>query len=210
MQSEIAFSYALNKLFTTTLGASSKILVASKSVRSLTRKSVGETRVSKGWLQRRRTANGVGRYEVAVEERGVLRGNLIFCPRDGRESWTWADVGGKGPNHRAAAFVSVAAVVGPDRRRSTRWFRGSCGCVVMASGHGGGRHRFALAMIRGHGHGRRLVDHRIGGSHWGKRARKQDQQQKFGGPANHIFRIRRGEPRCASVHPPHAMVAFAT
>jgi hypothetical protein len=133
--------------------------------------SRGETRVRKGWLQRRRAANGVGAYEVAVEDRSVLRGKVIFSLCDGRETWSRADVNGKGPNHRPAAFVAVAAVIGPDRQGAARRLSGSRGCVMMASGHGGGRNRFALAMIRRHRHGRRLGSHRIGGCHWGERAR---------------------------------------
>jgi hypothetical protein len=113
MQFEIAFSYALNKLLTTTLGRVHKFRAAG-SVRSRTRNLVGETRVTKGWLQRWRAADGVESYEAAVEERGVLRGNVIFGSGDGRENWSRADVGGKGPDYRPAAFVAGATVAGPN------------------------------------------------------------------------------------------------
>ena len=76
--------------------------------------------------------------------------------------------------------------------------------MVMASGHGRRRSgRLAHAMIRGDCRLRRIRPrHREGGRHRGKRAREQDQQQEFGGPANHILRIRKeGSPAAARSSP---------
>jgi hypothetical protein len=74
--------------------------------------------------------------------------------------------------------------------------------VVMASGHGRRRGgRLARAMIRRDCLLCRHRRHRKGGGHRGERAREQDQQQEFGGPANHVFRIRKRGAPLPSVHP---------
>jgi hypothetical protein len=110
MQSEIAFSYALNKPVHNNPGGEfeNPSRVETGSIRGQEFRW-GNSR-KKGWLQRWRAADGVRANKVAFQERGVLRTNVIFRSIDGGENWSWADVGRKRAHHRPAAFMPIAAV----------------------------------------------------------------------------------------------------
>jgi len=162
---------------------------------------VAETRVTKGWLQRWRASNRAIEDKLKASEGGLRLRNVRFRSIDNCGDGLRTVVCGQRPHHRAAAFMSVATVGGTEGRGYVGGLGLSGGFVMVASGHRCHRsRRLAHAVIRRHGRLRRR-SHRQGGSHRGERAHEQDQQQEFGGPANHGIRIlKRGAP-LHSAHP---------
>jgi hypothetical protein len=150
----------------------------------------------------------VGSQGFANQERGEWKGNIVLRAVQCGKHRARPDVGRAASHHRAAAFVPVTAIIRSHAPRCGSGFRGRR-CVMMASGHGGcHRGRLAEAMIRGGCGCQRALSDGPRGCDRNERARQQDQQQQFGGPANHVFRVqKRGEaPR--SVTSPHNLVAF--
>jgi len=137
----------------------------------------------------------VGINGVAINERSVRERDVVFRASDRGEHRAWADVRGMRPYHRPAAFVAIAAVRRTNAERDRCWFRRRVGCVVMASRHRrGGGDRLAQAMVSSACRGGWGLSDGPGCCHRGERARDQDQQQEFGGPANHVFRVQKGRP----------------
>ena len=157
--------------------------------------------MTKGWLQRWRASNRTMEYKPKADERDLRLRNVRFRSIDDCGDGMRTDVSGQRPHHRAAAFMSIATVGGTKGRWYGSGLRSGGGFVMVASGHRCHRcRRLAHAVIRRHG---RLCrsSHREGGSHRGERAHEQDQQQEFGGPANHGIRILKRGARCTPLTP---------
>lgn len=173
---------------------------ANTSVKTTSQK-FGETRVETGWLQRGRSADELvgGYFETDCTCR--LYRNVIFGTINLLKNRPRPNMRGVRPHHRPATLMPFTALPRSQGEVGGRLIR--CRMVMMmAARHARHRrcHRLPDTVIRRHRHRR---------CHRGTHPRKQDQQQKFGGPAVHIFR-KRGGSLATVRHSPHLLLHRAT